>query len=177
MSKEMLPEKLSRDLGLGPEPLPLVIETNKGKRERLIVVFLMAVGIGILVLTSIVLLPHLNSLGSGVLGGVRSTTDSDSGVLEATTALASSFKATDGKGNVIDISDGVTLLEEITISGYSDSKYSTKMLCTIDMLPVYCDGSPIDISGLPAGKHTFTIMEPSSGETIVRVFSWRNISP
>jgi hypothetical protein len=44
------------------------------------------------------------------------------------------------------------------------------------MLSLYCDGGPIAISGLPYGKHTFTIMEPSSGETIVRVFSWRNIS-
>ncbi len=173
----MLPEKLSRDQGLGPEPLSLVIETNKGKRERLIVVFLMAVGIGILVLTSIVLLPYVNSLGSGVLGGVRGTTDSGSGALEATTTLASSFKATDARGNVIDISNGVAILEEITVSGYSDNKYSTKLLCSIDTLPVYCNGSPIAISGLPAGKHTFTIMEPSNGETIVRVFSWRNISP
>jgi hypothetical protein len=177
MSKEMLPEKLSRDQGLGPEPVPLVIETNKEKRERLIVVFLIAVGIGILVLTSIILLPHVNSLGSAVLAGVRSTSDSGSGALEATTALAPSFKATDGKGNVIDISNGVAVLEEITISGYSNSKYSTKLLCRIDMLPVYCDGSPIVISGLPAGKHTFTITEPSSGDTIVRVFSWSNIPP
>jgi hypothetical protein len=40
MSKEMLPEKLSRDQsndqGLGPESLPIVIETNEGEKITVI---------------------------------------------------------------------------------------------------------------------------------------------
>ena len=58
----MLPEKLSGNQGLRSESLPIVTGTNKAKREKLKVVFLMAVGIGILVLASIFLLPHVNSL-------------------------------------------------------------------------------------------------------------------
>jgi NAD(P)-dependent dehydrogenase (short-subunit alcohol dehydrogenase family) len=81
-----------------------------------------------------------------------------------------------GRIDVLINNAGIASSEQITLTGYSHSQYSTKMLCTIDMLPLYCDGSPIVISGLPAGKHTFTIMEPSGGETIVRVFSWRNTS-
>lgn len=177
MSKEILPEKLSRDHGLGPESLPVVIETNKGKREGLLVVFLMAVGIGILVSASIFLLPYVNSLGGSILGSMSSTADSgSSSVVEATAALAPSFIATDAIGNVIDISNGVARSEQITISGYSDSRYSTKLHCSIDGLPVYCDGSPITISGLPHGEHRFSVLEPSSAETIIRVFSWKNLS-
>ena len=176
MSKEILPEKWSRDHGLGPESLPVVIETNKGKRERLLVVFLMAVGIGILVLASIFLLPYVNSLGGSILGSMSSTADSGSSAVEATAALAPSFIATDAIGNVIDISNGVSRSEQIIISGYSDFRYSTKLHCSIDGLPVYCDGSPITISGLPHGEHRFSVVEPSSAETIIRVFSWKNLS-
>jgi hypothetical protein len=174
MSKEMLPRKLSE--GLAPESLPTIIETNKKKRQGLILVCLMAVGVVIVPVASIVLLPYVNSIGGNIFGGVSSTTDSTNDAFEATTALGASFKAIDAKGDVIENNDGVARSEQITLTGYSDSVYSTKMLCTIDMLSLYCDGSPIAISGLPDGKHTFTIMEPSSGETIVRAFSWRNIS-
>ena len=171
----MLPRKLSE--GLAPESLPTIIETNKEKRQGLILVCLMAVGVVIVPVASIVLLPYVNSLEGNIFGGVSSsTTDSANVAFEATTALGASFKAIDAKGDVIENNDSVARSEQITLTGYSDSVYSTKMLCTIDMLSLYCDGSPIAISGLPDGKHTFTIMEPSSGETIVRVFSWRNIS-
>src|SRR5918994_7826662 len=176
MSKEMLPRKLSE--GLAPESLPTIIETNKEKREGLILVCLIAVGAVIVPLGTIVLLPYVNSLEGNIFGGVSSsTTDNGNHAFEATTtALGASFKAIDAKGDVIENNDGVARSEQITLTGYSDIVYSTKMLCTIDMLSLYCDGSPIAISGVPDGKHTFTIMEPSSGETIVRVFSWTNIS-
>jgi hypothetical protein len=176
MSKEMPPEKLSGDQGLGAESPPIVTETNKGKREGLILACLIAGGVVIVAVASIVLLPYVNSLGGKIFGAASSTTDSRNGAVEATTAPAASFKATDATGNVIENGDGLARSEQVTISGYSDNIHSTNMLCTIDTLPMYCDGSPIAISGLPNGKHTFTVMEPSSGETIVRVFSWRNIS-
>ena len=170
----MLPRKLSE--GHAPESLPSIIETNKEKRQGLILVCLMAVGVVIVPVASIVLLPYVNSLEGNIFGGLSSTTGSANDAFEATTALGASFKAIDAKGDVIENNDGVARSEEIILTGYSDSVYNTKMLCTIDMLSLYCDGSPIAISGLPDGKHTFIIMEPSSGETIVRVFSWRNIS-
>jgi len=176
MSKEMLPRKLSGDEGLAAELPPTVTKTNKEKREGLILVCLIAGGVVIVAVASIVLLPYVNSLGGNIFGGTSSTTDSGNGAVEATTAPAASFKATDATGNVIENGDGIARSEQITISGYSDNIHSTKMLCTIDTLPMYCDGSPVAISGLPNGKHTFTIMEPSIGETIVRIFSWRNIS-
>lgn len=175
MSKEMLPEKLSGDQGLGPESPPIVKETNKGKRERLIVVFLMAVGIGTLVLASIFLLPYVNSLGGSILGGTSSNTDSGSAALKTTAAMASSFEARDAEGKLIHVSNGVARSGQITISGYSDSGYSTKLRCSIDTLPVYCDGSPITVTGLPHGKHKFSIAETGSVETVVRVFNWENI--
>jgi hypothetical protein len=178
MSKEMLPRKLSE--GLAPESSPTVIETNEQKRQGLILVCLIAVGVVIVPVASIVLLPYVKSLEGNVFGGVSSSGTTDSGIdaLEATTtALGASFIATDAKGDVIKNGDSVARLEQLTLTGYSDSPYSTKMLCTVDMLPVYCDGGPIIIPGLPAGKHTITIMEPSNGgETMVRVFSWVNIS-
>jgi hypothetical protein len=174
MSKEMLPRKLRE--GLAPESLPTITETNKEKRQGQILVCLIVVGVVIVPLASIVLLPYVNSLEGNIFGGASTTTDSGNDAFEATTALGASFKAIDAKGDVIENNDGIARSEQISIAGYSDSLHSTKMLCTIDMLSLYCDGSPITISGLPDGKHTFTIMEPSSGETIVRVFSWRNIS-
>jgi hypothetical protein len=174
MSTEILPEKLNE--GLDPELPPTVIETNKEKRQGLILVCLIAVGVVIVPLATIVLLPYVKTLEGNIFAGVTRTTDSNNDAFEATTALGASFKATDAKGDVIENNDSVARSDRITLTGYSDSLYSTRMLCTIDTLPVYCDGSPVAISGLPAGKHTFTIMEPSSGETIVRTFSWRNIS-
>jgi hypothetical protein len=173
MSKEMLPRKLSE--GLAPESSPTVIETNEQKRQGLILVCLIAVGVVIVPVASIVLLPYVKSLEGNVFGGVSSSGTTDSGIdaLDATTALGASFIATDAKGDVIKNGDSVARSEQLTLTGYSDSSYSTEMLCTVDMLPLYCDGGPITISALPAGKHTITIMEPSSGgETIVRVFSW-----
>ena len=90
--------------------------------------------------------------------------------------MSPSFEARDAEGNVIHISNGVARSEQIIISGYSDIGYSTKLRCSIDTLPVYCDGSPITISGLPHGKHKFSIAETSSAETVVRVINWENIS-
>jgi hypothetical protein len=37
------------------------------------------------------------------------------------------------------------------------------------------DSSKIGLSDLPIGKHTFTVVGPSNGETIVRAFSWKII--
>lgn len=172
----MLPEKLTRDHGLGPESLPVVKETNKGKREGLIVVLLMSVGIGILVLVSIFLLPYVNSLGGSIPGGMSSATDSGSGALEATTALEPSFKAIDAAGDMIDSGKGVAKSDQITISGYSDGTYSTNLRCSIDTLPVYCDGSPIAVLGLPEGNHELHIVEVGSAEPVVHVFKWKSIS-
>jgi hypothetical protein len=178
MSKEMLRKKLNGDQGLGPGSPPIVIGTSKNRREGLILVLLIAVGVGLLALTTIVLLPYVNSPTDNIFGGVgsSSTTDSGgSGAIEARSALTPSFKVTDANGNVIQISNGLAKPELITISGYTDSTYSTRLECSIDTLPVYCDGSPISLPGLPHGKHTFTISEPSNGETTVRVLSWKSI--
>jgi hypothetical protein len=187
MSKEMLPEKLSRDQsndqGLGPESLPIVIENNEGKRERSLVVFLVALGIGILVLTTIVLLPYVNSFRGNIFGSVSSsitattiTTDRGDSVAKPTTALPASFKAIDGNGNVIE-ENGVTKSASIHITGYSDSEYDPRLQCSIDSFHIYCsDSGDIGLSGLHAGKHTFTVIEPSNGETIVRGFSWESIA-
>jgi hypothetical protein len=177
MSKEMLQKKLGGEHGLGPESPPIVIETNKNRRQGLILVLLIAVGVGLVAVASIVLLPYVNAPGGNIFGGVgSSTTYSGSGAIEATSALTPSFKVTDANGRVIQISNGLAKPELITISGYTDRTYSTRLECSIDALPVFCDGSPISLPGLPEGKHTFTISEPRNDETIVRVLSWRTSS-
>jgi hypothetical protein len=44
-----------------------------------------------------------------------------------TAAMSLSFEAKDAEGNVIHISNGLGRSEQITISGYSDIGYSTKL--------------------------------------------------
>jgi hypothetical protein len=177
MSKEMLPRKLSEDLGFDPETPIVTEETKKERRRGLALVLLIGVGVAILALIGTALVPYVNSLGGNIFDSMSSTSDSDNSVVKATTALAASFEAIDGKGNMIENDNGVARSDQITISGYSHSGYSTKLHCSIDSLPIYCNGSTVTVSGLPPGKHTFTIVEPSSGETIVRTFSWENVSP
>jgi hypothetical protein len=173
MSNEMLSRKLSEDQDLATEP-PIVIETNKEKkRKRSLMVFLMVVGVGAVALASITVLAPVSFYGDVISSS--STSDSGKGAA-IPTALAASFKAADAKGNIIENNNGVTRSDQITISGYSDISYSTKLHCLIDLLPIYCDGSPVAVSGFPPGKHTFTIEEPSNSETIVRTFSWTGIS-
>jgi hypothetical protein len=169
MSNEILPGKLSANRAASVES-PIVVNEKK-KGERRLLLFLMAIGLGAVALTSITLLApvtfyhHVNSSGG----------TSDAGNSAAIpTALAASATATDGKGTVIE-DNGVTKSDMITIAGYSDSKYDAGLQCSIDSLPAYCDGSPVTVSGLPAGEHAFTIVEPGSGETIVQAFSW-NVS-
>jgi hypothetical protein len=110
------------------------------------------------------------------LGGRSSSTDNGCAALKVSAAMSPSFEARDAEGNVIHISNGVARSEQITISGYSDIRYSTKLRCSIDTLPVYCESSPITISGLPHGKHKFSRAETSSAEIVVRGFNWENIS-
>lgn len=110
------------------------------------------------------------------LGGRSSSIDNGCAALKVSAAMSPSFEARDAEGNVIHISNGVARSEQITISGYSDIRYSTKLRCSIDTLPVYCESSPITISGLPHGKHKFSIAETSSAEIVVRGFNWENIS-
>jgi hypothetical protein len=176
MSKELLPEKLSRDQGLGPGSLPIMNDTNKGKKERHKAIFLIAVGIGTVVLASIVLTPYLNSLGDSIYGGKSSITDNVSTMLEPTAPLEPSFKATDGAGSEIDIRKGAATSEQISISGYSDRLFSTQLQCFVDTLPVYCDGGPITFKGIPVGRHQLTIVDPGHGETQITAFEWNTVS-
>ena len=120
----MLLRKLGADEGLGPESPRIVTKTNKKKRERLVLALLIACGIVIISAVSIVLLPYVNSLEGNIFSGIGSTTDSGHNPVQATTALAASFKATDGKGTVIE-DNSVTKSAEMTITGYSDGSFST----------------------------------------------------
>ena len=105
----MLRKKLGGDQGLRPDSAPIVIGTIKNRREGLLLVLLIAVGVGLLALTTIVLLPYVNSPRANIFGGVgsSSTTDSGSGGIEARSTLTPSFKVTDANGNVIQISNGL----------------------------------------------------------------------
>jgi hypothetical protein len=175
MSKEILQRKLSEDQGFGPESPLIVIETGKEKKRGGLAVLLISVGILALVGTAI--LVHVNSFSGNTFGSGSGSTTTDSGdsLAKPTTVLPASFKAIDGKGNVIE-DNGVTKSDGITVRGYSDSEYDPGLQCSIDSFHIYCnDGGEVSLSGLHAGKHTFTVVEPNNGETIVRAFSWMSL--
>src|SRR5919198_824333 len=162
MSNEILPGKLSANRAVSVESPPIVVEKKKrGIRRGLLLLFLMAVGLGAVALTSITLLApvtfydHVASPGSISDGG----NSGGAAIPSALAASSSSATAMDGKGTIIE-DNGVTKSAEMTISGYSDSSFSTQLHCSIDSLPAYCSGSPVTLSGLPPGEHVFTIVEP-----------------
>jgi hypothetical protein len=175
MSKEILPGKLSANRTVSVESPIVVVEEKKkrGRRGRLLL-FLMAVGLGAVALASITLLAPVTFYGR--VGSPGSIDDSGSrggggATIPSALAASSSATATDGKGTVIG-DNGMTKSADMTIAGYSDSSYSTKLHCLIDSLPAYCSGSPVTLSGLPPGEHTFTIAEPVSDKITVQSFSW-----
>jgi hypothetical protein len=88
-------------------------------------------------------------------------------------ALTPSFKATDGKGSVIE-ENGVTRSAEMTITGYSDGSFNTGLSCLVDSTYyIYCSGSnPVILSGLPPGEHTFTVLQPHSDAVTGSSFGW-----
>jgi hypothetical protein len=173
MNKEMLPENMSRDQGLERESLPNLRETNKKKRGLVVILF-MAIGIGILVSASIFLTPYLSSFGGRAFHSISGTTETDSPAIEVAAILEPSFEAIDARGTVIDSNKGIASSDQITISGYSQDTYNTKLYCSIDTLPIHCNGGPIEILGLPDGNHELRIVEPGNGETIIRVFEWKS---
>jgi hypothetical protein len=174
MSKEMLPEKINGEQGLGPaSPHITKVETKKSKRDGITVILLMAVGIGTIILASAFLMPYMNSLRASVPYDTSSTIGSGSASVEVITPLAETFKVSDTGGGEIDLGNAIAKSHEIIFSGYSGDLYTTDLRCLVDELPVYCDGSPIIISGLPEGIHKLRIVEPSYDEPIVHVFNWR----
>ncbi len=176
MSKEMLPEKKNSEQGLGLAPPPVVKEdTKKRKRDGIIVIVLMALGIGILVLASAFLMPYINSLRASVPYDISSTIGSGSASVEAISPLADTFKVSDIGGGEIEIGNAIARSHQIAITGYSGDIYTTDLRCLVDALPVYCDGSPIIISGLPEGDHELRIVEPGYSEPMVHVFNWKTI--
>jgi hypothetical protein len=174
MSNEKLLGKLSANRTVNAES-SIVVEKKKVKKKRQggLLLFLMAVGLGAVALTSVTLLApvafygHVDSPGSIDDSGSRGD-----GAAVIPTALAASATATDGKGTVIE-ANSLTESGEMTITGYSDSRYSTELSCSIDSLPMHCSGSPVTLSGLPPGEHVFTIVEPVRDEITVQSFSWK----
>src|SRR5919197_3285979 len=173
MSNEILPGKLSANRAVSVESPPIVVEKKKRGIRRGLLLFLMAVGLGAVALTSITLLVPVTFYGHVVSPGSIGDSGSrgDGAAMPVAVAAASSATATDGKGTVIE-DNGVTKSAEMTIAGYSDSSFSTQLRCSIDSLPAYCSGSPVTLSGLPPGEHTFTIVEPVSDKITVQSFSW-----
>jgi len=174
----MLPEKMSSERPIESAPLPTAKEeVNKSKREGLILILLMAVGIGILVLVSTFLMPYVNSLRGGVPDVTTSIIKSGSTSAGVITPMADKFLATDSIGSVINTGDGIARSDQITLSGYSEDSYSTDLKCLIDTLPLYCDGSPITIPGLPDGDHAFSIVDSSYGDApAFHVFNWKTVT-
>lgn len=114
-----------------------------------------AIAIAIVALTGMGLLAHLNS-------GAGSPSEGK---------IASALEARDGSQIPI-VSNGVTESDTITITGYYTGEYTTKLECEIDSFPVYCNGTPITIHGLPAGRHTLEITEYGNPSASSLSFSW-----
>ena len=173
MSTEILPGKLSANRTVDAES-PIVVEKKKERKKRQggLLLFLMAAGLGAVALTSVTLLApvafygHVDRPGSIDDSGSRSD-----GAAVIPTALAASATATDGKGTVIK-ANGLTKSADMTITGYSDSRFSTELRCLIDSQPMYCSGSPVTLSDLPPGEHVFNIIEPVRDEKTIQSFSW-----
>lgn len=177
MSKEMLPVRSSANRASSTESIIVVEEKKKrGEGGGRLPLFLIAVGLGALALTSITVLAPASFYGyvesPGSINDSGNGNRGDGAAAAVPTGLASSLTATDGKGIVI-ADNGVTKSGTMTITGFSDSKkYNVGLQCWVDLLPIYCSGNSVTISGLPPGEHTFAI-EPSSDDTIVQAFSWK----
>ncbi|MDQ3968248.1 MAG: hypothetical protein M3275_07630 [Thermoproteota archaeon] len=172
MSNEILPGKLRANHAVSEES-PIVVEKKTEKKKRVggRLLFLMALGLGAVVVGSITLPAPVTFYGYvGSPGSIDNSGNRDDGAV-ISTALAASATATDGNGVVIE-DNGLTKSGEMTITDYSDNSYSTELRCSIDSLPAYCSGSPVTISGLPPGKHTFTIAKSVDDETTAHSFSW-----
>jgi hypothetical protein len=172
MSNEILPGKLSANRTVSVES-PIAVKEKKKRGRRGLLLFLLAAGLGAVALSSITLLAPVTFYGRvGSPGSIDdSGSRSDGATIPTALAASSSATATDGKGTVIE-ENGMTKSATMTIAGYSHSTYSTKLHCSIDSLPAYCSGSPVTLSGLPPGEHTFTIAEPVSDKITVQAFSW-----
>jgi len=76
-------------------------------------------------------------------------------------------KAQEGIGNDIGV-HGISSSDPVTISDYYGGGYTTKLDCRLvspsDSFPVYCDGGPIFIYGLPEGMYTVEITGTSGLE-------------
>ena len=177
MSNEIHLGKLSTNRTVDAES-PIVVGKEKGKKKKngqgALLLFLMAVGLGAVALTSITLLGPVTFYGyvdsPGSIDDDSSDRSDGAAVIPAVVA-ASSATAIDDKGTVIE-DNSLTKSAGMTITGYSDSSYSTELHCSIDSLPTYCSGSPVTLSGLPPGGHVFTIVEPVSDEITVQSFGW-----
>jgi hypothetical protein len=174
MSNEILPGKLSANRDVSAES-PIVVEKKKHRKKGpgAPLLFLLAVGLGAVAVGSITLLGsvafygHVDSPGS-IDDNSGSRSD---GAAVIPSALAASATATDGKGTVIEAND-LTKSADMTITGYSDSRFSTELRCLIDSQPMYCSGSPVTLSGLPPGEHVLTIIEPLHDEIRIESFGW-----
>ena len=172
MVEEIPSEKLASEHSPGPGPA--VVINKSGKKRPGLAVFLVAVGVGIAALIGMALMPYVTSLPSSMFG-VEQPISGGKSDAAVTTVLSDSVKATDGKGIVVE-DNGLTRSAEISIADYSDSAYAPGLHCSIDSLPLYCDGTPITISGLPPGQHTFATLIHSNGGKMTETFSWNNLA-
>jgi hypothetical protein len=173
MSEETLPVKSGANLTGSAESTVVVEQKKRLEGVDRISLLLIAVGVGTIALTSIIVLAPVSFYGYVESPG--SINDSGVGAAAAIpTDLAPSIKAIDGEGIMIE-DNGMTKSGTMTITGYSGDDYDVGLQCWIDSLPLFCRGDSVTIEGLPPGRHSVTIVEPSSEETIVRAFSW-NIS-
>lgn len=122
------------------------------------------IAIGIVVTTIVLMASHPASVS---LGSISSGTGSSNDIAPPTALAALKAKGADGIS--IDM-NGVSNSDSIIISEYYPDGYTTKLQCTVDSLPVYCDGSPFSITGLPDGRHTITI--GTFGDATSHGFSW-----
>lgn len=151
---------ISEPSALGSAP-PIVVEGEVSYRGGM-GGMTAAIVLGVAALVGVVLLTQLGA-------GMGSSASSNGEGSKVSPILTHYVIAVDGKG--IWIRPGLTTdSDKITLYDYSNKAYSTKLRCTIDSFPVYCDGGPVAIQGLPPGKHLFSVSESRISDEVN--FGW-----
>jgi hypothetical protein len=167
MSKEMLSRKLIGDQNLTAEP-STATETNKDKRGTSQIGFLLVVALGAVALISLTLLvpiiPYYKNESNSADNSIHSAA--------IPADMAAFITAKDGNGAAIE-DNGLTKSAQAVIEGYSDSRYSSALRCSVNSFPTYCNGGPVTLSGLPPGQHVFTVIERLNDEITAQSFNWK----
>lgn len=160
MKKELTKKQTYETKAIDPErPIGAYTKQTAGLGT-----WLPMLGVAVLVAVMVtLLLPMRSDIGAGTAIG--------NSHIDSHIKLGDSMKVADMHGNSIPM-NSISKSGEIVVYDYFDRGFTTKLECTINLLPVYCNGSPFTISGLPPGSYSLKI--GAFGDPSVKPisFSW-----